>query len=89
MSESRFKELREQVGLTQIKIGAVTNGLSEQGGLTQIKIGVVTNVEPLYAQVENEAHSVKRLKNIRNWMRKYFNKILQRRKNYEDSREIL
>ncbi len=63
--------------------------LRERIGLTQFQAGAMTCVGALYAQVEDEAHNINSLKNLRNYMRKYFNEILQRRKNYEDSREIL
>ena len=63
--------------------------LRERIGLTQFQAGELTYTGYLYAQVENEAHNVKTLKNMRERVRKCFNEILQRRKNYEDSREIL
>ena len=63
--------------------------LRERIGLTKFQAGELTYTGYLYAQVEDEAHNINSLKNLRNYMRKYFNEILQRRKNYEDSREIL
>ena len=63
--------------------------LRERIGLTKFQAGELTYTGYLYAQVENEAHNVKTLKNMRERVRKCFNEILQRRKNYEDSREIL
>ena len=63
--------------------------LREHIGLTQFQAGAMTGVGVLYAHIEDEAHNINSLKNLRNYIRKDFNEILQRRKNYEDSREIL
>ena len=63
--------------------------LRERIGLTKFQAGAMTGVGVLYAQLEDEAHNVNRLKKTRKIIREIFNGILERRKNYEDSREIL
>ena len=63
--------------------------LRERIGLTKFQAGAMTGAGMNYVQLEDEVHNVNRLKKTRNIIREIFNGILQRRKNYEDSREIL
>ena len=63
--------------------------LRERIGLTQFQAGAMTGAGMNYVQLEDEVHNVNRLKKTRNIIREIFNGILERRKNYEDSREIL